>query len=112
MNFRLRQERNFFALFVLIALPTLLLTAPLAYLSRLQTNDMPGHGTQRTSYGADAFVRADRNRDGVIDAEEARFVPGLVPLFGLVDTNGDGRIDRRELARMPAVRARLLEARA
>ena len=38
MNFRLRQERNAFVLLVVVALPMLLLTAPLPYLSALMTS--------------------------------------------------------------------------
>jgi hypothetical protein len=112
MNFRLRQERNAFVFLVVVAAPLVLLTAPLPYLSALA----PMHkNTEHASFQPlnveQAFKRADRNRDGFIDASEAGAVPGLLPLFAIADLNGDGRIDRQELARMRLPRERPGETR-
>jgi hypothetical protein len=94
MNFRLRQERNAFVFLVVVVTPLVLLTAPLPYLLS-------------PSAKSDAFAGADRNRDGFIDAQESAAIPGLLPIFSLVDANGDGRIDRDELTRVRPARARL-----
>jgi len=112
MNFRLRQERNAFVFLVVVATPLVLLTAPLPYLSALAP---ASKRVERMSFQPvnveQTFARADRNHDGFIDAGEAGSVPGLLPLFALVDLNGDGKIDRRELARMRLPRERPSEAR-
>jgi len=114
MNFRLRQERNAFVFLVVVATPLVLLTAPLPYLSALAP--MSKNTTERASFQPlnveQAFARADRNRDGFIDASEAGAVPGLLPLFAIADLNGDGRIDRKELARIRLPRERPGETRA
>jgi hypothetical protein len=114
MNFRLRQERNAFVFLVVVAAPLVLLTAPLPYLSTLAP--MNKNPTERASFQPlnveQAFARADRNRDGFIDASEAGAVPGLLPLFAIADLNGDGRIDRTELARIRLPRERPGETRA
>lgn len=112
MNFRLRQERNAFVFLVVVVTPVVLLTAPLAYFHSASSR---AAAFQRTGDDpasvAQAFARADRNHDGFIDAEEAGAIPGLLPLFGLVDADGDGRIGRDELARVRPARSRLVEAR-
>ena len=101
MNLRHRQERNLFLLFLGV-LPLLLLTAPLPYLSVLATYDALG-------------LRADRNRDGFVDAAEAAAVPGLTAVFAAYDLNNDRRLDRAELARVRTVlrtdRPRIHQAR-
>jgi len=116
MNFRLRQERNAFVFLVVVVTPLVLLTAPLPYLSALKTNDQSGFHSERTGLDhaamvAQTFARADRNRDGFIDADEAAAVPGLLPVFAVLDINGDGKIDRSELARLRPLRGRPTEAR-
>jgi hypothetical protein len=116
MNFRLRQERNAFVYLVVVATPLLLLTAPLPYLSALTTKDDSSFRAERTrldhaAFVAQTFARADRNRDGFIDADEAASVPGLLPMFAIADVNGDGKIDRGELARLRLQRSRPTEAR-
>jgi len=77
---------------------------------------MSKNTTERASFQPlnveQAFARADRNRDGFIDASEAGAVPGLLPLFAIADLNGDGRIDRTELARIRLPRERPGETRA
>jgi len=105
MNFRLRQERNAFVFLVVVVTPLLLLTAPLPYLSAPATSASSGFRAERarldhTEFVAQTFARADRNRDGFIDADEAAAVPGLLPMFAVADLNGDGKIDRVELARL------------
>jgi Ca2+-binding EF-hand superfamily protein len=116
MNFRLRQERNAFVFLVVVATPLVLLTAPLPYLSALTTKDDSSFRAERTGFDhaamvSQTFARADRNRDGFIDADEAAAVPGLLPVFALIDINGDGKIDRSELARLRLQRERPTEAR-
>ena len=117
MNFRLRQERNAFVFLVVIATPLVLLTAPLPYLSSVMAGkDASGFRSERTGLDhaamvAQTFARADRNRDGFIDADEAAAVPGLLLVFAVADVNGDGKIDRGELARLRLPRARPTEAR-
>lgn len=116
MNFRLRQERNAFVFLVVVATPLVLLTAPLAYLSALTARDDSGFRAERAGLDhaalvAQTFARADRNRDGFIDADEAAAVPGLLSVFAVVDVNGDGKIDRGELARLRLPRERPGEAR-
>ena len=112
MNFRLRQERNAFVFLVVVATPLVLLTAPLPYLSASMKSDS---SVQRTrddpAIVAQAFGRADRNGDGFIDLQEAALIPGLLPIFQLVDANGDGRLDRDELAKVRPARSRIVEAR-
>jgi hypothetical protein len=102
MNLRVRKERNLILLLFLGVLPLLLLSAPLPYLSALATDDALG-------------LRADRNRDGFIDRQEAALVPGLLPIFAMHDTNGDGKLDRSELARVRTalrkMQPRVMEAR-
>lgn len=44
------------------------------------------------------FGLLDRNGDGRIDAEEARASAPLVKYFGDIDTDGDGKISRAEWA--------------
>jgi hypothetical protein len=105
MNFRLRQERNAFVFLLVVAAPLVLLTAPLPYLSALTTTHQASSRSERTGLSHAAmltqtFARADRNRDGFIDADEAAAVPGLLPVFALIDINADGKIDRGELARL------------
>lgn len=90
MNLRHRRERTLFLLLFLGVLPLLLLTAPLPYLSALAAYDALG-------------MRADRNRDGFVDAREAALIPGLTQVFAAYDLNGDGRLDRAELARVRTV---------
>ena len=113
MNFRLRQERNAFVFLLAVATPLVLLTAPLPYLSGLMGSKSRHASIERTSFSLidmeQAFVRADRNRDGFIDASEAAALPGLLPVFAVADRNGDGRIDRTELARMRLPRDRPVE---
>lgn len=115
MNFRLRQERNAFVFLVVVAAPLVLLTAPLPYLSGLASSDARGVRGERAHFQPvnveHAFARADRDRDGFIDAGEAAAVPGLLPVFAIVDLNGDGKIDRSELARMRLPRERTTETR-
>lgn len=115
MNFRLRQERNAFVFLVVVVTPLLLLSAPLPYLSGLTTANSSGLRAERAKLETvsmeQTFVRADRNRDGFIDASEAAQVPGLLPIFAIVDLNGDGKIDRVELARVRPARSRMVEAR-
>lgn len=115
MNFRLRQERNAFVFLVVVATPLLLLSAPLPYLSGLVNGNSSGFRQERARLDTvsmeQTFARADRNRDGFIDASEAAQVPGLLPLFAIVDLNRDGKIDRAELARMRPARSRTIEAR-
>jgi hypothetical protein len=116
MNFRLRQERNAFVFLVVVVTPLVLLTAPLPYLSAPTNSDASGFRAERArldhaAFVAQAFARADRNRDGFIDADEAASVPGLLPMFAVMDVNGDGKIDRGELARLRLERARPSEAR-
>jgi hypothetical protein len=114
MNFRLRQERNAFVFLVVVATPLVLLTAPLPYLSALAPLNNK-HAIERATFQPlnveQAFARADRNRDGFIDASEAGAVPGLLPLFAIADLNGDGRVDRQELARIRLPRERPGETR-
>jgi hypothetical protein len=112
MNFRLRQERNAFVFLVVVATPLVLLSAPLPYLSSLATVNKPlARASLQPVNVEQAFARADRNRDGYIDASEAGAIPGLVPLFALIDRNGDGKIDRQELATMRLPRERPGETR-
>ncbi|HUQ26082.1 MAG TPA: EF-hand domain-containing protein [Burkholderiales bacterium] len=115
MNFRLRQERNAFVFLVVVVTPLLLLSAPLPYLSKLATANAPGARAERARLDTvsmdQAFVRADRNGDGFIDASEAAQIPGLLPIFAIVDVDGDGKIDRSELARVRPTRSRTVEAR-
>jgi len=42
------------------------------------------------------FTRFDINRDGVIDAAEARQVPGLDAVFSRADADRDGKLSRSE----------------
>jgi len=104
MNFRLRQERNAFVFLVVIAMPLVLLTAPLPYLSNLASSNSRDAKLALANFQPlnveQAFARADRDRDGFIDAGEAAAVPGLLPVFAIADLNGDGKIDRSELARL------------
>jgi hypothetical protein len=102
MNFRLRQERNAFVFLLVVVTPLVLLTAPLPYLSAPATSGFRAERARldHTEFVAQTFARADRNRDGFIDADEAAAVPGLLPVFAVADLNGDGRIDRVELARL------------
>ena len=112
MNFRLRQERNAFVFLVVVATPLVLLTAPLPYLSGLASSKQNlARASVRPIDVEQAFARADLNRDGFIDASEAGAIPGLMPLFPLLDRNRDGRIDRQELARMRLPRERPGETR-
>jgi hypothetical protein len=115
MNFRLRQERNAFVFLLVVATPLVLLTAPLPYLSALKNRDASGvraqHAHLQPVNVEQAFASADRNRDGFIDAGEAAAIPGLLPIFAILDLNGDGRIDRTELARMRLPRERPNQAR-
>ena len=110
MNFRLRQERNAFVFLIVVATPLVLLTAPLPYLSAMSKQASRDANFSRATFQPvnveQAFARADRNRDGFIDASEASAVPGLLPVFAIADLNGDGRIDRSELARMRLPRER------
>jgi Ca2+-binding EF-hand superfamily protein len=115
MNFRLRQERNAFVFLVVVATPLVLITAPLPHLSALSTKDSSSFRAERTGLDhvamvAQTFARADRNRDGFIDADEAAAVPGLLPVFAMIDINGDGKVDRGELARLRPLRERPTEA--
>jgi hypothetical protein len=113
MNFRLRQERNAFVFLLVVVTPLVLLTAPIPYL--LSPSDRDPGRFQRTADDANSvaqwFARADRNRDGFIDADEAASVPGLLPIFALVDADGDGKIDRGELTKVRPARSRSVEAR-
>jgi len=112
MNFRLRQERNAFVFLLVVATPLVLLTAPLPYLSGLATANKSLERARFQPVNVEqAFARADRDRDGYIDASEAGLIPGLVPLFALIDRNGDGKIDRQELATMRLPRERPGETR-
>src|SRR5688572_17143200 len=108
MNFRLRQERNAFVFLVVVFTPLVLLTAPLPYLLMSSERDTGTSGLHRTlddaSSVAQSFAHADRNRDGFIDADEAGAIPGLLPIFALVDADGDGRIDRGELTKVRPAR--------
>ena len=116
MNFRLRQERSAFVFLLVVATPLVLITAPLPYLSAPTASDSSGFHVERTRLDhaalvAQTFARADRNRDGFIDADEAASVPGLLPLFAVMDVSGDGKIDRGELSRLRLERGRPTEAR-
>lgn len=112
MNFRLRQERNAFVFLVVVATPLVLLSAPLPYLSALSPAQKSArHASFQPADVEQVFARADRDRDGFIDAGEASAVPGLLPVFAILDLNGDGKIDRRELARLRLPRERPAEAR-
>lgn len=57
------------------------------------------------SAGAAPFNRTDRNRDGVVDFEEARrSYPALSRAqFDRMDINRDGVIDRREYPQLDAI---------
>jgi hypothetical protein len=46
MNFRLRQERNAFVFLIVVAMPLVLLTAPLPYLTALSNQKAATGGTQ------------------------------------------------------------------
>jgi Ca2+-binding EF-hand superfamily protein len=113
MNFRLRQERNAFVFLVVVVTPLVLLTAPIPYLLKSSDRD-PGR-FQRTVDDATSvahwFARADRNRDGFIDADEAAAIPGLLPIFALVDADGNGKVDRGELTKVRPARSRPVESR-
>lgn len=113
MNFRLRQERNAFVFLVVVATPLLLLSAPLPYLTRLAGSNSSGfRAAKLEQVGVEqSFARADRNHDGFIDASEASAIPGLLPIFAIVDLNGDGKIDLGELAKVRPARSRAVEAR-
>ena len=113
MNSRLRQERNAFVFLVLVVTPVVLLSAPLPYfLSSSSSKALQRTTRDDAASVTQAFVRADRNRDGFLDAQEAAAIPGLLPLLPLLDANGDGRIERGELTRLRPARSRLVEARA
>ena len=115
MNFRLRQERNAFVFLLVVATPLVLLTAPLPDLTGWMGSKSRDASIERASLRPvdleQAFMRADRNRDGFIDASEAGALPGLLPVFAIADRNGDGKIDRTELARMRLPRERPFETR-
>lgn len=113
MNFRLRQERNAFVFLLVVVTPLVLLSAPLPYL--LSSSERDAASFQRTVDDATSvahwFARADRNRDGFIDADEAAAIPGLLPIFSLADADGDGKIDRGELTKVRPARSRAMETR-
>ena len=47
---------------------------------------------------SERFLRkADQNRDGLIDRQEAERFPWLIRSFNTIDRNGDGSVDRSEL---------------
>lgn len=57
-------------------------------------------------YVTDLFNKADRNRDGYVDAKEFKLIQETAPQFrdaglGYFDDNGDGRLSRSEFVDKP-----------
>lgn len=57
----------------------------------------------------DRLQRLDTDKDGNITIKEAVADPELLAVFGRIDSNGDGKISRMELAR--AQYAKLIQPR-
>ena len=62
----------------------------------LRAANQPARGAQRRPNPAALLRRFDKNRDGAISKDEAQ--GGLKTNFDRIDRNGDGKLDRRELA--------------
>lgn len=59
-------------------------------------NAMPERS--KASPTAQAFLRADADRDGKLSKEEATRLPAIADKFTLLDRNGDGFLDPEEFA--------------
>ena len=97
MNYRLRQERTVFLLYLGAVFVSLMSALPIVTASL---------GTPRYAAAQRAvqpreltFEQLDRNRDGYVDRNEAEAQPGLNAVFDRADRHPDGRLDKVEYAK-------------
>ena len=99
MNYRLRQERTLFLLYLGAVFVSLMAALPIVTAS-LGT---PRYATARHAVQPVAreltFEQVDRNRDGYVDRNEAEAQPGLNAVFERADRHPDGRLDKVEYAK-------------
>lgn len=97
MNYRLRQERTVFLLYLGAVFVSLMSALPIVTAS-LGT---PRYATaQRAVQPRElTFEQLDRNRDGYVDRNEAEAQPGLNAVFDRADRHPDGRLDKVEYAK-------------
>jgi EF hand len=100
MNPRIRERRSVFLLFLGACLVALMTALPIvtAQVQKDAVNKPPASSSAAAGTSTDApdFDRADRNKDGIVDKNEAGVVPGLSANFERADRNKDGRLDREE----------------
>ena len=99
MNWRTRERRSAFLLFLgacFVALMTALPIVAAQVKNEVERKEAPA--AQGSSADAPEFDRADRNKDGYVDKSEAGVVPGLSALFERADRDKDGKLDREEFA--------------
>lgn len=88
------------------------ITLPVAALcAALFASIFPALAQEHHGRHAEAFARADANRDGVLDREEAQNLPRLAKHFDSIDADGNGSLAPEEIrnhmrARMQAHRER------
>jgi hypothetical protein len=104
MNWRTRERRSAFLLFLGACFAALMMALPIVAAQvkneaeRKEAPAIEAPAAQGSSADAPEFDRADRNKDGHVDKSEAGVVPGLSALFERADRDKDGKLDREEFA--------------
>jgi hypothetical protein len=100
MKQRIRKQRSVFLLFLGACFVALITALPIvtAQVQKDVVDKAPASSSAAAGTSTDVpdFDRADRNKDGIVDKNEAGVVPGLSANFERADRNKDGKLDRDE----------------
>jgi EF hand len=100
MEPRIRGRRSVFLLFLGACFVALITALPIvtAQVQKDAANKAPVSSSAAAGTSTDVpdFDRSDRNKDGIVDKNEAGVVPGLSANFERADRNKDGKLDRDE----------------